>query len=41
MRELRITVEAKGDLADIWWFVEQNNESAFEFCSLRCASRLF
>ncbi|QIR41902.1 type II toxin-antitoxin system RelE/ParE family toxin (plasmid) [Tolypothrix sp. PCC 7910] len=28
MKELRVTKEAKGDLADIWWYVAQNNEPA-------------
>jgi toxin ParE1/3/4 len=28
MTQLRITVEAKGDLADIWWYIAQDNERA-------------
>ncbi len=28
MKQLRVSVEAKGDLADIWWYIAQDNESA-------------
>jgi toxin ParE1/3/4 len=28
MKQLRITAEAKGDLADIWWYIAQDSERA-------------
>lgn len=28
MRQLPVSPDARGDLADIWWFIAQNNESA-------------
>jgi toxin ParE1/3/4 len=28
MTQLRVSADARGDLADIWWFIAQNNEPA-------------
>ncbi|MBW4678118.1 MAG: type II toxin-antitoxin system RelE/ParE family toxin [Desmonostoc geniculatum HA4340-LM1] len=28
MKQLRVTPEAKGDLADIWWYIAQDSERA-------------